>query len=505
MPRKPRKTRTNAAPAALSASEIHKRARSSVVSVQAYNEHGEPEGYGSGFFAGDGKVIVTNHHVIEGADTIHVQTLSGNVLEVSESDTDQENDLVLLEHPQGGKPLTLSDQSHEPGEEVVVIGNPRRWERSITKGIISAIRPDAYQIDAAISKGSSGSPVLGMNGKVLGVVVGSHSEEGQNLNFAIQIENVKNLLNIPAQRAADIQKDRTAAEQGDAEAQDSLGWAYRLGYGVPEDFAEAAKWFRRAAEQGYADAQLSLGVAYECGEGVPKDSAEAVRWYRRAAEQGLDAAQYCLGTSYLFGDGVPEDREKSEKWLLRAAEQGNEDAQFQLGEMYSDNEGIWQNNAEAAKWFDAAAKQGNVYAQLELAHMYDDGRGVPQSDSEAARWFRRAAEKGNAEAQHLLGICYYRGEGVPENDAEAIKWFLQAAEQGYIRAQYQLGMMHGEGIGVPQNYSEAYIWLFLATRFGFEEAERIRDEIAQKLSSTDLIAAQKEAEKRYNEIQSKIS
>jgi uncharacterized protein len=72
----------------------------------------------------------------------------------------------------------------------------------------------------------------------------------------------------------------------------------RQGQGVPEDDAEAVKWYRMAAEQGLANAQLNLGVMYDYGQGVPEDDAEAVKWYRMAAEQGLANAQFNLGYMY---------------------------------------------------------------------------------------------------------------------------------------------------------------------------------------------------------------
>ena len=61
---------------------------------------------------------------------------------------------------------------------------------------------------------------------------------------------------------------------------------YDNGEGVPQDDAEAVRWFRLAAEQGEARAQFNLGIRYANGEGVPQDDAEAIRWYRLAAEQG---------------------------------------------------------------------------------------------------------------------------------------------------------------------------------------------------------------------------
>ena len=82
------------------------------------------------------------------------------------------------------------------------------------------------------------------------------------------------------------QSIKERAEQGDAEAQSALGIMYDLGEGVPEDDAEAVKWYRKAAEQGNADAQCNLGIMYDLGEGVPEDDAEAAKWFRKAAEQG---------------------------------------------------------------------------------------------------------------------------------------------------------------------------------------------------------------------------
>ena len=74
------------------------------------------------------------------------------------------------------------------------------------------------------------------------------------------------------------------AEQGNTEAQIVLGWMYYNGEGVPQDFAEAAAWYRKAAKQGDAGAQTTLWEMYLHGEGVPQDDVEAVAWHRKAAE-----------------------------------------------------------------------------------------------------------------------------------------------------------------------------------------------------------------------------
>ena len=69
-----------------------------------------------------------------------------------------------------------------------------------------------------------------------------------------------------------VERDRRAAEQGDADAQHRLGRAYQDGNGVVQDETEAVRWFRLAADQGYAVAQGNLGIAYTGGVGAPQDS-----------------------------------------------------------------------------------------------------------------------------------------------------------------------------------------------------------------------------------------
>ena len=124
----------------------------------------------------------------------------------------------------------------------------------------------------------------------------------------------------------DIEILHLAAEHGDAKAQLDLGNLYYLGEGTPQDYAEAAKWYRLAAEQGDAPAQNNLGVMHDEGEGVPQDDREAVKWYRKAAEQGNASAQYNLGVMYDLGEGVPKDWVKAYAWLSLSAAQGKDNA-----------------------------------------------------------------------------------------------------------------------------------------------------------------------------------
>ena len=112
---------------------------------------------------------------------------------------------------------------------------------------------------------------------------------------------------------------RPLAEQGNAHAEHALGVMYDEGQGVPQDDAEAVKWYRLAADQGLAEAQYNLGNSYQLGQGVPQDDAEAVAWYRLSAEQGLAAAQHNLAGRYTRGQGVPQDYVQAHMWYSLAA------------------------------------------------------------------------------------------------------------------------------------------------------------------------------------------
>jgi TPR repeat protein len=116
------------------------------------------------------------------------------------------------------------------------------------------------------------------------------------------------------------------AEQGDALAQYQVGLLYHKGRGVPQDDAQARKWYAKAAAQGQAKAQFSLGTLYFNGEGGPKDYQQALRWFRLLANQGEALAQTKLGIMYDDGEGVPKDKVQAYKWISLAATNGDKSA-----------------------------------------------------------------------------------------------------------------------------------------------------------------------------------
>ena len=167
-----------------------------VVSIQVISDLGA--GQGSGFVIDKEGHIVTNLHVVDGAQTVEVDFVSGEKVYAEIIGTDQDSDLAVLKvdlDPGLLFPLPLGDSDYASvGQTVVAIGNPYGLSGTMTVGIISArgrildsLRQtadglyfsagDLIQTDAAINPGNSGGPLINLNGEVIGV------------NRAIQTEN----------------------------------------------------------------------------------------------------------------------------------------------------------------------------------------------------------------------------------------------------------------------------------------------------------------------------
>ncbi len=102
-----------------------------------------------------------------------------------------------------------------------------------------------------------------------------------------------------------------------AGSQNNLGFMYNNGEGVPQNYAEAAKWYRRAAEQGQAEAQASLGAAYAMGSGVLQDYLLAHMWFNLAAGQGHAGAlkaRIAIEEAYLTPAQIAEAQRLAREW-----------------------------------------------------------------------------------------------------------------------------------------------------------------------------------------------
>src|ERR1041385_2230044 len=180
--------------------DLVRRIKPAAVAIETFDAKGEKLTRGSGFFI-DKDRVVTNRHVIDGAYRAEVHLNSGNSFPVKTVvAVDAEADVALLkvEAPAAQvRSLSLDRTSPQEGESVVVIGNPFGLEGSVTNGIVSAVRDipgfgRIIQITAPISPGSSGSPVVNMDGQVIGIAT-LQITGGQSVNFAIPSERIAQL------------------------------------------------------------------------------------------------------------------------------------------------------------------------------------------------------------------------------------------------------------------------------------------------------------------------
>ncbi|MDR1731370.1 MAG: Do family serine endopeptidase [Synergistaceae bacterium] len=164
------------------------------------------KGRGSGFIVSKEGQIVTNNHVVEGADKITVTLADGKVYVATVLGRDPTFDLAVISiHPDVDLPvLTLGDSDAvEVGEWVVAIGNPFGLEHTVTVGVISAknrslhtreVNFDGFlQTDAAINPGNSGGPLLNMDGEVIGINT-AIVPYAQGLGFAIPVNMAKQIM-----------------------------------------------------------------------------------------------------------------------------------------------------------------------------------------------------------------------------------------------------------------------------------------------------------------------
>jgi localization factor PodJL len=175
--------------------------------------------------------------------------------------------------------------------------------------------------------------------------------------------------------------------------------------------------------------------------------------------------------------------------LLARAETGDPAAQFDLAAHYAEDSSAPGKLALAVQWYEKAAKQGHAVAQYRLASLYEKGHGVPKDLARAKELYQRAAEKGNIRAMHNLGVLAAEGSDGKPNYTSAALWFSKAAEYGMKDSQYNFAVLLARGLGVTKNLVRSYTWFAIVAASGDEDAARKRDDVATKLTSTELSAA----------------
>jgi S1-C subfamily serine protease len=189
--------------ACLAASDIYERLQPSVVEITATASSwfGQSEGLGSGIIIDQRGFILTNYHVVSGADTLEVTLADGSTAQATVVGSDASNDLAVIriDPPAGGltvASLGNSDQL-QVGDTVFALGNPFGLENTFTQGIVSALGRtypsdpgtqslrNLIQTDAAVNPGNSGGPLVNCDGQVVGINTLLANPTGESVNVGV--------------------------------------------------------------------------------------------------------------------------------------------------------------------------------------------------------------------------------------------------------------------------------------------------------------------------------
>jgi S1-C subfamily serine protease len=213
----------------------------------------------SGFIVDGTGTVLTAHHAVSGREQINVKLKDGRTFPAKVVGLDEHRDLCLLHIDAEDLPaLELGDSSTlKPGQRVIAIGAPQGLAYSVSEGVVASVRSDAglLQFTAPVSPGNSGGPVFDQTGRVIGVIKRSEAN-GQNLNFAVLIDEAKPLI---------ASRPTKAPASGAGVAQD----AHQLAREAEQAFLKGNStrafelWQQAVAlAPDAADIHLSLGLAY---------------------------------------------------------------------------------------------------------------------------------------------------------------------------------------------------------------------------------------------------
>jgi S1-C subfamily serine protease len=169
--------------------------------VQVFNSSGRKTGSGSAFFVNDNGLLVTNHHVINGASRVSIITSDGQSHNVNVLIFDETRDVAILKAPIRNNEFVILGNSYyiQTGDTVYTYGSPLGITNTITAGLVSknlsiVSGQEFIQLSAPISPGSSGGMLVNEYGEVIGITTASFVR-GQNMNLAIPINRAINLIN----------------------------------------------------------------------------------------------------------------------------------------------------------------------------------------------------------------------------------------------------------------------------------------------------------------------
>lgn len=292
-----------------------------------------------------------------------------------------------------------------------------------------------------------------------------------------------------------------AAEAKQVTAQYMMGVCCRDGYGTLVDYTKALNYFKASAERGCTQSYLALGKMYHDGTGGICNYQEAIHYYKLLANSNYTDAYLLISDIYLSDVAQAHiDYEKATYWLEQGTKRHNAECCHKLAILHINRKFKNSNIEKGLELLKEAAELGSAAALYEYAKMLIDGKYLSQNYAKAVLYLKKASHLNHVKASTLLAHLYITASGCDFNPILAADLFSTAARHGDSEAQFELAKLFKDGVGVPQSNFDAYIWSVLAVSTDANsKARKLRDEIAQTLSFSQLTQAQYIASDYFNQ------
>lgn len=462
---------------------------------------------GTGFSLLD-NYVVTNNHVIEGANKVYIQGINGNNKKTYEAEvisTDKVNDLAIIKVKgtsilSANIPYSVKTKVSDVGEDVFVLGYPLTTtmgnEIKLTTGVISSRSGyqgdiSLYQISAPIQPGNSGGPLFDSKGNIIGIVSAKHIG-AENVGYAIKTSYLKKLIEHSISSSILPVDNKIANFNLSSKVKKVKDFVYSIiclgkdneesnnrsiSTNQPVTLTDYQRYIY-AAQDGDPEAQFRIGAYFHAGKDVAKDFIKAAYWWQLGANQGAPSCQYNLGLCYLNGEGVSLNKNKGAELIKAAAQQGMPEAQSKMGFLYREGIGVNSDIQNAAYWWKQAAAQDNSDAQINLGVCYANGYGVSKDLSTAKYWWEKAAAKGEKVAISNLSKLELAEEDTENHKTtessvsqNIFQKNLEIAKEGNADAEYYVGCCYHRGEYVEKDEEQAFKWYHKSAQHGNAKAQ----------------------------------
>ena len=398
--------------------ELVKVVQPSVATVVAYDVDSNVANIGTGFFINNNGHLITNYHVLVGKFGAEIKTADGSTYPIkSVVAENQATDLikVLVDiPPEKVQWIEVSKEMPPVAQRVMVVGSPMGLEQSVSDGIVSSVREIPgigifFQMSAPISPGSSGSPVVNMEGQVVGVA-SFQFLQGQNLNFAI---SGKSILDLKTNKSG-----QTLSE-----------WTYRISNQKPRLAGELCR----------------KGFSFS----VNGQDQKALQYFKKATENDPNSTTAWYGLGYcLAGKNSQNDAIEAYKQAIRT-DPTNEISYFHLGNYY-------HKLGRSDEAIESYKKVVRMNPDFETAHF---NLGIIYSEIgqliDGKEAFQNVVRINPAatKAYYNIGLSYSRLGQYPQ----AIDAYKKAVEINpeFVEAYFNLGLIFGE-LGRSRDQMEAF-------------------------------------------------